>query len=77
MNLRKKKVKIGSSKKITRVDEKHPSVCQYSQSAETEPCASLKYTKCIYQNMETGHLYLKILDNPHEKTISESSQNKE
>ena len=39
--------------------------------------ASLKYTKCIYQNMETGHLYLKILDNPHEKTISESSQNKE
>ena len=40
MNLRKRKVKIGSSKKITRVDEKDPSVSQFSQSAETEPCKS-------------------------------------
>ena len=40
MNLRKRKVKIGSSKKITRVDEKDPSVSQCSQSAETEPCKS-------------------------------------
>lgn len=40
LNLRKRKVKIGSSKKITRVDEKDPSVSQCSQSAETEPCKS-------------------------------------